>query len=89
MKNAIKNQVGMLNDMFLWPVANLKQGVIYFIKQALPPNISAESVGIRKSSTMVWILNQNAIWKFCFDILINRVLHNNDQVVLNKKLSNK
>ena len=25
-------------------VANLKQGIIYFIKQALPPNISAGSV---------------------------------------------
>ena len=30
--------------MFLWLVANLKQGVIYFIKQALPPNKSAGSV---------------------------------------------
>ena len=37
MKNAINNQVGMLGDMFLWLVANLKQGIIYFIKQALPP----------------------------------------------------
>ena len=36
MKNALNNQVGMLGDMFLWLVANLKQGVIYFIKQALP-----------------------------------------------------
>ena len=36
----------MLGDMFLWLVANLKQGVIYFIKQALPPNISAGSVHI-------------------------------------------
>ena len=44
MKNALNNQVGMLGDMFLWLVANLKQGVIYFIKQALPPNISARSV---------------------------------------------
>ena len=44
MKNAINNQVGMLGDMFLWLVAKLKQGVIYFIKQALPPNISAGSV---------------------------------------------
>ena len=44
MKNAINNQVGMLGDMFLWLVANLKHGVIYFIKQALPPNISAGSV---------------------------------------------
>ena len=37
----------MLGDMFLWLVANLKQGVIYFIKQALPPNISAGSVCTR------------------------------------------
>ena len=44
MKNALNNQVGMLGGMFLWLVANLKQGVIYFIKQALPPNISAGSV---------------------------------------------
>ena len=33
MENALNNQVGMLGDMFLWLVANLKQGVIYFIKQ--------------------------------------------------------
>ena len=46
MKNALNNQVGMLGDMFLWLVANLKQGVIYFIKQALPSNISAGSVFI-------------------------------------------
>ena len=44
MKNSLNNQVGILGDMFLWLVANLKQGVIYFIKQALPPNISAGSV---------------------------------------------
>ena len=44
MKNVLNNQVGMLGDMFLWLVANLKQGVIYFIKQALPPNILAGSV---------------------------------------------
>ena len=44
MKNALNNQVGMLGDMFLWLIANLKQGVIYFIKQALPPNKSAGSV---------------------------------------------
>ena len=44
MKNALNNQVGMHGDMFLWLVANLKQGVIYFIKQALPPNKSAGSV---------------------------------------------
>ena len=37
----------MLGDMFLWLVANLKQGVIYFIKQALPPNKSAGSVATR------------------------------------------
>ena len=46
MKNALNNQVGMLGDMFLWLVANLTQGVIYFIKQALPPNKSAGSVGL-------------------------------------------
>ena len=46
MKNALNSQVGMLGDMFLWLVANLKQGVIYFIKQALPPNISAGSVHV-------------------------------------------
>ena len=40
----VNNQVGMLGDMFLWLVANLKQGVIYFIKQALPSNKSAGSV---------------------------------------------
>ena len=34
MKNVLNNQVGMLGDMFLWLVANFKQGVIYFIKQA-------------------------------------------------------
>ena len=34
MKNALNNQVGMLGDMFLWLVATLKQGGIYFIKQA-------------------------------------------------------
>ena len=44
MKNALNKQVGMLGDMFSWLVANLKQGVIYFIKQVLPPNISAGSV---------------------------------------------
>ena len=44
MKNAFNNQVGMLGDMFLWLVANLKQGVIYFIKQAIPRNKSAGSV---------------------------------------------
>ena len=41
MKNALNNQVGMLGDMFLWFVANLKQGVIYFIKQACGNDILA------------------------------------------------
>ena len=50
MKNAMNNQVGMLGDMFLWLVANLKQGVIYFIKQALPPNKSAGSVPMGKKN---------------------------------------
>ena len=50
MKNALNNQVGMLGDMFLRLVANLKQGVIYFIKQALPPNKSAGSVHSGKKS---------------------------------------
>ena len=56
MKNALNNQVGMLGDMFLWLVANLKQGVIYFIKQALPPNISAGSVhiGLLVFSKKIW-----------------------------------
>ena len=53
MKNALNNQVGMLGDMFLWLVANLKQGVICFIKQALPPNISAGSV-ISKGIFSFW-----------------------------------
>mgnify|MGYP006975724811 CR=1 FL=1 len=34
MKNAFNNQVGMLGDMFLWLVANLKQGVIYIYREA-------------------------------------------------------
>ena len=34
MKNALNNQVSMFGDMFLWLAANLKQGGIYFIKQA-------------------------------------------------------
>ena len=41
MKNALNNQVGMLGDMLLWLVANLKQGVIYFIKQACGNDILA------------------------------------------------
>ena len=56
MKNALNNQVGMLGDMFLWLVANLKQGVIYFIKQALPPNKSAGSVSTIHVSKTVFTL---------------------------------
>ena len=41
MKNALNNQVGMLGNMFLWLVANLKQGVIYLIKQACGNDILA------------------------------------------------
>ena len=52
MKNALNNQVGMLGDMFLWLVANLKQGVIYFIKQALPPNISAGNVQVANTKPL-------------------------------------
>ena len=65
MKNALNNQVGMLGDMFLRLVANLKQGVIYFIKQALPPNISAGSVlqlhvaKIWESQLCKWALLKN------------------------------
>ena len=55
MKNALNNQLGMLGDMFLWLVANLKQGVIYCIKQTLPPNISAGSVRL---SNLKWLLQQ-------------------------------
>ena len=61
MKNAINTQVGMLGDMFLWLVANLKQGVINFIKQELPPNISAGIV-----CNQIQIRHQN--W---FDSLVN------------------
>ena len=52
MKNALNTQVGMIGDMFLWLVANLKQGVIYFIKQALPPKISAGRVFNEKLLTV-------------------------------------
>ena len=41
MKNELNNQVGMLGDMFLQLVANLKQGVFYFIKQACGNDILA------------------------------------------------
>ena len=73
MKNALNNQVGMLGDMFLWLVANLKQGVIYFIKQALPPNISAGSVYLWKSRwknsiTSSEIFLFNVLWSVLFPI---------------------
>ena len=57
MKNALNDQVGMLGDMFLWLVANFKQGVIYFIKQALPPNISAGSVELKTLRYFCEIVN--------------------------------
>ena len=47
MKNALNNQVGMLGDMFLWLVANLKQGGIYFIKQVCGNDILASVYDIR------------------------------------------
>ena len=55
-KCILNNQVGMLGNMFLWLIANLKQGVIYFIKQALPPNISAGSVLFYKKQIPARIL---------------------------------
>ena len=61
MKNALNNQVGMLGDMVLWLVANLKQGVIYFIKQALPPNILAGSVLIYN----LLIFRKSCLWRLC------------------------
>ena len=39
--HVVATQVGMLEDMFLWLVENLKQGVIYFIKQACGSDILA------------------------------------------------
>ena len=50
MKNELNNQVGMLNDMFLWLVANLKQGVIYFIKQACGNDILASVYVLRTTN---------------------------------------
>ena len=67
MKNALNNQVGMLGDMFLWLVRNLKQGVIYFLKQALPPNISAGSVISR-----IHLILPNGHKLTCFDRNINK-----------------
>ena len=51
----------MLGDMFLWLVANLKQGVIYFIKQALPPNISAGSLRKYFLGSQLWKLENNIL----------------------------
>ena len=48
MKNAINNQVGMLGEMFLWLVANLKQGVIYFIEQACGNDILASVYSLKQ-----------------------------------------
>ena len=59
MKNALNNQVGMLGDMFLWLLANLKQGVIYFIKQALPPNKSAGSVVLHRYAALSLTLDNH------------------------------
>ena len=41
MKNALNNQVGMLGNKFLWLEEDLKQGAIYFIKQACGNDIWA------------------------------------------------
>ena len=57
MKNALNNQVGMLDNMFLWLVANLKQGVIYFIKQACGNDILAS---VYASPILPHILNEAA-----------------------------
>ena len=45
MKNALNNQLGMLGDMFLWLVANLKQGGHLLHKSGTPPKqISRECI---------------------------------------------
>ena len=61
MKNSLNDQVGMLGDMFLWLVANLKQGVIYFIKQACGNDILA-SVYIIQESTCIELEIQSNIF---------------------------
>ena len=63
MKNAINNQVGMLGDMFLWLVANLKQGVIYFIKQACGNDILASVYMLFSCSWCEFIKN---LAEMCF-----------------------
>ena len=55
MKNSLNNQVGILGDMFLWLVANLKQGVIYLIKQTCGNDILA-SVYVHKPYILHCIL---------------------------------
>ena len=59
MTNALNNQVGMLGDMFLWLVANLMQGVIYFIKQGGGNHKIAWVYGI-------WIGFWGPAWSFWF-----------------------
>ena len=54
MKNALHNQVGMLGNMFLWLVANLKQGVIYFIKQACGNDKRAGVYILAKQNSMIF-----------------------------------
>ena len=63
MKNALNNQVGMHGDMFLWLVANLKQMVIYFIKQACGNEIMPSVYG-----------NHIDRYKRCFPNLISFLL---------------
>ena len=59
MKNALNNQVGMLGDMFLWLVANLKQGGIYFIKQAFGNDILASVYASNEMSLITLICVTN------------------------------
>ena len=65
--------------MFLWLLANLKEGVIYFIKQALPLNKSAGSVPvfIQKSfhSGSVFRRQSDAQWgeNICHNLAKNQV----------------
>ena len=71
MKNAWNNQVGMLGNMFLWLVANLKQGVIYFIKQG---------GGNHKTWVYAYVITQGICKKiieviFLGDDLINILSH--------------
>ena len=61
MKNALNNQVGMLGGMFLWIVANLKQGVIYFIKQACGNDIRASVYVVNMKNELKLTFYQVAI----------------------------